>query len=90
MIIGKANWVMFMFGFLLDKINLFPFILGIFFGVYISKNIMLDINFSSIEIIFNYFKEYINSIFDEHTETKNENIKESVNISQEEKELGKD
>ena len=85
MIIGKVNWVMFIFGFLLDKINLFPFILGIFFGLYISKNLILDIDFSSIEIIFNYIKEYMNSIFDEQPETKNENNKGSVNILQKEK-----
>jgi len=90
--IGKTHWIMFIFGFLLDKINLFPFILGIFFGLYISKNTIINFDFSSIEILFSYVKEYINSIFDEHTnihekmDNSEKKSEKSINSLQEEKE----
>ena len=57
-------WIMFLFGFLIDKINLFPFILGIIFGLYISNENMNNIIVFSevISEIKEYFKKIINLI----------------------------
>ena len=57
-------WIMFLFGFLIDKINLFPFILGVLFGLYISnENINNIIVFSEIiSEIKEYLKKIINLI----------------------------
>ena len=36
--IDKGYVIMFFFGFLIDKINLFPFFLGISLGLFVSTN----------------------------------------------------
>lgn len=74
--IDKTNWIMFIFGFLLDKINLFPFILGLFFGIYITKNISPNIEMNNLVIIYNYIKNFFNSIIDKNI---NNNMKKTEN-----------
>lgn len=79
---SKTHWVMFIFGFLLDKINLFPFILGLFLGIYLSKNTSMSVDISKFSIIYDYFKEYINAFIenkDEVTEIFSKNSKDVSN-----------
>lgn len=55
---------MFLFGFLIDKINLFPFMLGLFFGVFISNNDIQNMNLESINNINLHIFSFLNKIID--------------------------
>ena len=54
---SKTHWVMFIFGFLLDKINLFPFILGLFLGIYLI-NMTLRTKFNCREIFMDIYDRH--------------------------------
>ena len=62
---------MFTFGFLLDKVSLFPFIIGIIFGLYISKNIF-SIETKHVISIYEYIYDFFNTLL--NTTTIKDNI----------------
>ena len=64
---------MFLFGFLVDKINLFPFILGLFFGVFISNNGIQNMNLESINTINLHIFSFLNKIIDKIYVNQNNN-----------------
>ena len=54
--LDKGYFVMFFFGFLIDKINLFPFFLGISLGLFISTNNSTIKYLSLFNESYNYIK----------------------------------
>ena len=69
----NGYWIMFLFGFLLDKINLFPFMLGLFFGVFISNDDIQNINLESINNINLHIFSFLNKIIDKISTKQNNN-----------------
>ena len=63
--IDKSHWIMFSFGFLIDKINLFPFILGLLFGMYINKNIFNTLDYTIFKNLFSRMYVYMDSLINE-------------------------
>ena len=57
--LDKGYFVMFFFGFLIDKINLFPFFLGISLGLFISTNNSTIKYLSLFNESYNYIKTNI-------------------------------
>ena len=81
--IDKSHWIMFSFGFLIDKINLFPFILGLLFGMYINKNIFNTLDFTIIRNMFSRVCTYFDSVIEDYKKTE-PNIKTELNNSEKE------
>ena len=61
--IDTGYLIMFFFGFLIDKINLFPFLLGIFLGLYISAHKCTIQYYELFNNIYGYFKKQLDIIF---------------------------
>ena len=72
--LDKGYFVMFFFGFLIDKINLFPFFLGISLGLFISTNNSTIKYLSLFNQSYSYIKKNLDIYIPDDTFISKENI----------------